>query len=275
MAGRCAARARIARMYRDNRGRGRNARAPGRRGRPASQSLSRTVGTGSRGPRPGLRGDPFARERAARLCGGGPFARLRRRAICSPLRVHRCTSSAPRKLTGRRRGLFGGFFAFRFAARLRRGVRLAGRWSDSPLAMLGPQVGFDRDRYALMLRRMCRAMRSETGRVAMARWDRTGMKSVALEGGEAIEADFFVDCSAGSLHCWTPRRNGSTARLRFPARSPALWSHFGATQRSRHGRRMLTGSQPAFPPRTATLFPTGTPTTWRKSTSRTLQAPMR
>ncbi|WBY15599.1 tryptophan 7-halogenase [Erythrobacteraceae bacterium WH01K] len=108
---------------------------------------------------------------------------------------------------------------FRFAARAAEGGKFAlpGDAPDSPLAMLGPQVGFDRDRYARMLREECAARcKVKSGTVAGGVPGPDGhVKSVALEGGEAVEADFFVDCSGriATLLDASPERIDSPASI--------------------------------------------------------------
>ncbi|GMN12460.1 tryptophan 7-halogenase [Altererythrobacter sp. MTPC7] len=116
-------------------------------------------------------------------------------------------------------GFLAAFAPFRFAARAAEAGKFAlpGDGPNSPLAMLGPQVGFDRDRYALMLREGC-AWRCEvkSGTVAGGVLGPDGhVKSVALEGGEAIEADFFVDCSGriAALLDASPERIDSPASI--------------------------------------------------------------
>ena len=95
---------------------------------------------------------------------------------------------------------FGQSFApFRFAARAAEAGKMAlpADAPDSPLAMLGPQVSFDRGRYAAMLRARCEgACTISKGRVAAAQINGCGdIGSVTLDSGAKIPGDFFVDCS--------------------------------------------------------------------------------
>ncbi len=68
---------------------------------------------------------------------------------------------------------------------------------ESPLAMLGPQVSVDSDRYAAMLRGKCAsACKVQPGVIEQASLDEGGaVRSVRLRDGPSVDADFFIDCS--------------------------------------------------------------------------------
>ncbi len=93
------------------------------------------------------------------------------------------------------------FEPFRFAARAALAGKLADHVDDpeSPLRMLGPTVQFDRTALAALLKERCRAagVQPFTARpigIAL-RPESHAIASFALDNGEAIEADLFIDVS--------------------------------------------------------------------------------